>query len=250
MIAALFLGGSQKAHAGDFGLNIYGGSTNLWSNVIMQIPSSYLSNLTTLLANDEQYRGGALRYGIFNVKEDGEKIKTNSGSFWGFKAKDLFANLQCGLKVSWAPKLSPFGIYVSLAYQYRQFEAEFDRLGGWNKYKIHSIRPGIGIRISPFVGLLEDDKWSPMLEVGTSYNYYFKNKAPFDNAKDQFNSGMISTFAIGARSPYVAISGGIELDHYSLFNKNFSPDGGVTFPYAGVKTNNITVFISISHEFN
>ncbi len=241
--------------AGDFSLNVYSGSTNFWSNTLFQVPSGFINGLTALLTdynnasyNDEiKFYGGSYRYQIFGIKEYNNKIKIDNGNYFGFKGKDLFSNIQCGLKFGWAPKISPFGIYVSCAYQYHRFEANFNKIG-WNTYKLHSVRPGIGIRITPFLGLLEDDKWSPIAEVGTSYNYYFKNKGPYDNDKNQFNSGMISTFSVGARSPYVSIVAGVEIDHYSLFNRDFTIDG-FFYPYADVKTHNYTIFISANYEF-
>ncbi|MDE7441780.1 MAG: hypothetical protein K2M69_06425 [Muribaculaceae bacterium] len=238
---------SVKA-ASDFNFNLYGGSTNFWSNTIFQIPASYLSSLTSLLISDEPFYGGSYRYEIFRLKEAGEKVPIYSGKFFGFKAKDLFSNIQYGLKVGWSPKFSPFGVYVSCAYQFRRFEADFSQVGP-TTYKFNSVRPGIGIRVTPFISWLEDEKWCPILEVGTSYNYNFKVKGAYDNAKDQFNSGMISTFGIGIRNQKVAISGGVEIDHYNVFNTDFTPDQGITFPYADVKSTHLNIFISVATEF-
>ncbi|MDE5971786.1 MAG: hypothetical protein K2G94_03470 [Muribaculaceae bacterium] len=233
----------------DFNFTIYGGSTNFWSNTLFQLPTNIISNLTTGLISDQDYRGGSYRYEIFNVRQCGHKAKINNGRYFGFKARDLFSNIQYGLKIGWAPKFSPFGIYVSCAYQFRQFRAQFEGYS-MEKYQFNSIRPGVGIRLTPFISLVEDDKWSPIVEIGTSYNYYFKTKAPFNNDKSQFNSGMISTFAIGLRNENISITGGVELDHYNLFNTKFSPDGGSTHPYNRVNSRHITIFIGFSHEFN
>ena len=238
---------SAKAES-DFNFNLYGGSTNFWSNTLFQLPASFLSDGASLLISGMPYYGGSYRYEIFRLKEAGEKVPIYSGKFFGFKAKDLFSNVQYGLKVGWSPKFSPFGVYISCAYQFRRFEADFSQIGP-TTYKFNSVRPGIGIRITPFIGLLEDEKWCPILEIGTSYNYNFKTKGAYDNAKDQFNSGMISTFGIGMRNQKVAISGGVELDHYNVFNTDFTPDDGITFPYADVKSTHLNIFISVSTEF-
>lgn len=240
---------STDAHAeSDFNFTLYGGSSNFWSNTLFQIPINGLSNLTNYLVNGEGSLGGAYRLDLLSIKEGGNKVSIYQGKFFGFKAKDLFSDIQYGLKLGWAPKFSPFGVYVSCAYQFRRFEGDFSQIGH-NVYKLNSIRPGIGIRVTPFISLVEDDKWSPIVEIGTSYNYYFNTKGPFDNAKDQFNSGMISTFAVGARSKYVSITGGVEIHQYSIFNKKFSPDNGITLPYADVKTNLLTIFVSFIREF-
>lgn len=236
----------------DFFFNLYGGSTNLWSSGYLQIPTNVINSLISVAIHDddEVFYGGSLRYDLFKIKNAGEKVSIDRGSYWGFKSKDMFSNVQYGLKFGWQPELSPFGIYISCAYQFNKFKAQFDyNVDQWNRFKIHGVRPGIGIRITPFINMLEDNGWSPILEAGTSYNYYFSCTAPYDNNKKQFNNGMTSTFAIGARLyEHYSITGGVDLDHYSMFNQDFTPDG-VTYPYKEVKSSKLTVFLSISHDF-
>ena len=235
----------------DFFFNIYGGSTNLWSSAFLQVPSNLINGIISEALGDDRGFGGALRYDIFSIKNDGEKVKLDDGSYWGFKSKDMFSNVQYGLKFGWQPELSPFGIYIACGYQFNKFSAQFDpNINEWEKFKIHSIRPGIGIRVTPFINMLEDKKWSPILEVGTSYNYYFSGKAPYNNDKSQFKSGMISTFGIGARFyENFSITAGVELYHYSMFNQDFTPDNGITYPYKNIKTTKTTIFLSVSHDF-
>lgn len=250
LVAAAVFMPSVKAYAQtDFSFALYGGANNFWSNTLFQFPSALISEIITGAIDGEEYTTVSYRYELFNIKEGGEKVNSYKGRFFGFRAKDLFSDIHYGLKVGWVPKFSPFGVYVSCAYQYRMFEAEFSQIG-MSKYRIHSVRPGVGIRLTPFISLLEDDKLSPFAEMGTSYNYYFGAKAPFGNDKKQFNSGMISTFALGVRSTQLSITGGVEIDHYSLFNKEFSPDNGVTHPYEDVKTNKLTIFLTFGYEFN
>lgn len=243
MMAATF-----NVRAGDFNFNVYGGSTNLWSSTFMQIPSNLINNVISVLSEDEGTYGGALRFNIMKVKNDGDKVSLRTGNYFGFKAKDMFSNIQYGLKFGWAPTMSPFGVYVSCAYQFRRFEAELET-DTWSKFKLNSIRPGIGIRVTPFLGLLENDKFSPIIEVGTSYNYYFSVNAPYGKSKDQFKSGMVSTLALGARNPQFSFAAGVELDHYNMFNQDFTPDNGVTYPYKNLKSKNFTIFVSLSKEF-
>lgn len=254
LLVGLFLAAASsgvKAQS-NFFFNFYGGSTNMWSNIYLQLPTLIVNDLVSAAidADDESLGGGSIRYDFFKIKNNGEKISIDKGSYFGFKSKDMFSNIQYGLKFGWQPELSPFGIYVSCAYQFNKFQAQFDsNIDQWEQFKMHSVRPGIGIRITPLVNLLEEEGWSPILEVGTSYNYYFSCKAPFDSNKDQFNSGMISTFAIGARFEEAgSLTGGVELDHYSMFNQNFTPDG-ITYPYKDMKSSKFTVFISFCHDF-
>lgn len=235
----------------DFFFNLYGGSSNLWSSAFLQAPSNIINELIAEALGHDNGFGGALRYDIFSIKNDGYKVKVDDGSYWGFKSKDMFSNVQYGLKFGWQPQLSPFGIYIACGYQFNKFRVQFDpNINEWEKFKIHSIRPGLGIRVTPFINMLEDKDWSPILEVGTSYNYYFSCKAPYESNKDQFKSGMISTFGIGARfSNNLSVSGGVELYHYSMFNQDFTPDNGITYPYKDIKTKKLTIFLSFTHDF-
>ncbi|MDO4158901.1 MAG: hypothetical protein Q4D41_00415, partial [Prevotellaceae bacterium] len=82
----------------DFFFNIYGGSTNIWSSVYLQIPANAINDL---IAGDEGGSCGNLRYEIFKIKNAGEKIKIDDGNYWGFKSKDMFSNVQYGLKFGW-----------------------------------------------------------------------------------------------------------------------------------------------------
>lgn len=250
ILAVTLLTTSMAANAqSDFNFNVYGGSTNFWSSAFMQIPSNILSGIPYIFLDEENAIGGQLRYEFFDIKDDIGKIKIDKGDYFGFKATDLFSNIQYGLKFGWAPRMSFFGVYISCAYQYRQFRAEMRDMGS-TKYKMSSVRPGIGIRITPLTRLLEDGKWSPIIELGTSYNYYFNVTAPFDNDKSQFNSGMVSTLAIGMRNLSWSITAGAEIDHYNLFNKDYSPDNGLTHPYADFKTHHITAFVAVSCELS
>lgn len=234
----------------DFFFSVYGGATNLWSSVYLQIPANLINYCISAALDEEEVSGGALRFDVFRIKNDGEKVKVDRGHYWRARSKDMFSNVQYGLKFGWQPELSPFGVYVSCAYQFDKFSAQLDpSTDQWNRYKVNSLRPGIGVRVAPFMTLLEDCGWTPLLELGTSYNYYFGGSAPYGNDKEQFNSGMISTFAIGVRSGGgYSITGGVELSHYSMFNQDFTPDG-LTYPYRDVESSKLTIFLSVSHDF-
>lgn len=234
----------------NFFFNIYGESSNLWSSVFLQLPAGLL-NGTMAAATD--YGGSQywLRYDIFKIENAGSKADIDNGSYWGFKAKDMFRNVGYGVRFGWQPMLSPFGIYVSCAYKFRRFSADFGF--GNDKYKLHYIRPGIGIRITPFLGMLEKKGWSPILEAGTGYNFNVGRKGAYGGDKDQFNNGVTSTFSVGARwgdgESSWSVNAGVEIDNYSIFNKDFTPDGGQTYPYKSLESSNITIFITLSQDF-
>lgn len=255
MLLGLVIASAGPVHAGnDFFFEVYGGSTNMWSNCFLSLPTSIANALLYESILDDDEVGGSLwaRWDIFQIKMDGEKVKQD-GNFWqnkyGFKARDMFRNFQYGLRFGWQPELSPFGVYVSCAYQHRHFKALFDDSGDWSKYNLNYVRPGVGIRITPLINLLDEEGWSPIVEIGTAYNYNFSCSAPYDDTKDQFNNGITTTFGLGARFEDWSLSAGVELDNYSLFNKDFTPDKGITYPYKDVKTNHTTIYLSLSRNF-
>jgi len=232
----------------DFFFNFYGGSTNFWSNIYMQLPTAFINTL--IAGDDEEVNNMSLRYDFFHIKSDGSKLDMDDGNFWGFKAKDMFRNIQYGFKFGFQPQLSYFGVYISCAYQHRQFQARLDDIiDEWSKFRLNYISPGIGIRVTPLLGLLEDDGWSPIVEVGTSYNYNINCTGPYGHDKDQFNNGLTNTFAIGVRMEEFSVTGGVEIDNYNLFNQDYTPDNGNTYPFKDFKSHHLTIFLSISQDF-
>ena len=239
----------------DFFFNLYGCSTNFWSNFYMQLPTSIINGLIMdvdeLDNEDVSYSFG--RVDFLSLKDDGRKIKLDNnywGNTFGFKATEMFRNFQYGFKFGWQPVLSPFGIFVSCAYQHRQFKARLDENDDkWSKFRFNYIRPGVGIRVTPLIRLLENYGWSPILEIGTAYNYNFSCKAPYDNSKDQFNDGLTTTVGLGVRFEKLSITSGAEIDNYNLFNQDFTPDNGQTYPYKNLKTKHFIIYVSVSRDF-
>jgi len=251
-ILLVFLWGKTSfcSAQGDFFFNLYGGSTNLWSSVYLQLPTILINGIVSTALEDYNNLNGTLRFDILKLKNDEGKIKLDNGSYWGFKAKDMFRNFQYGFKFGWQPRLSPFGVYISCAYQHRQFEALLNPDGEeWSKFRLNYIRPGIGIRVTPFINLLEKSGWSPILEIGTAYNYNFKCKAPYENEKKQFNNGMTTSFALGARFETLSFTFGAELDNYNLFNQDFTIDNGSSYPYKDIKSTHLTLYLSVAQDF-
>lgn len=248
LLLTTYMSSMQLSAHSNFFFNSYGGSVNFWSSIYMQMPTNLLDMLVNM--KDPRGLGGSIRGEVFNLKADGAKVKIDKGNYWGFKKKDMFSNFQYGLKFGWQPELSPFGIFLTCAYQHRQFKVLLNpEVDGWSKFKLNYVRPGIGIRITPCISLLKYNGWSPIIEIGTGYNYNFKCSAPNENPKDQFENGMTTSFGAGVRFYNVSISGGAEIDNYNLFNKDFTPDGGITYPYKNINSKHITIFVSVFKDF-
>lgn len=240
---------SSKGQEFFFGLTSEG--SNAWL-VPAQIPVRLINNLF--------FGGGALGTGYewLTVKDSQGKLDVDNGNFFGFKAKDLFNHFGYGATLGYQPVYSVFGAYVRAGYNFRQFRMQVDRnLDGQEKYKINSLTGGVGIRITPFTNMLEDDDWSPIFEIGTDYHKAFSAKAPYGNATGQFGSGFSSHFAVGVRYLFdndngektsTTISVSFELPHYDYFNKDFTLPSGEK-PYKDIKSSMYGISVRWQQEF-
>lgn len=229
-----------------FGLTSEGG--NLWFS-----PANYIVASINQQLGEDGAATGNLGYDWISVKDSQGKIDVDNGSFFGFKARDLFNHFGFGLTFGYQPMFSPFGTFVRAGYKYRQFRTQIDReLDYQNKYKLNSWSAGVGIRITPLVGLLEDYHWSPILEVGTDYNKPFSVKAPYDNDCSQFGSGFSTHFALGARitdgDEGMSISVSFEMPHYDYFNRDYTLSSGEK-PYSDVKSKNYSISLNFQRDF-
>lgn len=197
---------------------------------------------------------GGFSYEWVSIKDSQGKLDVDNGNFFGFKAKDLFNHFGYGLTFGYQPAYSIFGAYARGGYNFRQFRMQPDRsLDGKEKYKLNSWTAGVGIKLTPFKELLEDDGWSPFVEVGTDYHKVFSAKAPYDNDKSQFGSGFSTHFAVGVRfvdgdDDSYSISLSFELPHYDYFNKDFTLSTGEK-PYADINSKNYGISLRLQQEF-
>ena len=227
--------------AGDFSFGITSQGQNFWF-AIPQIPVRMIN---------QALGGGAggFTYEWMSVKDSQGKIHIDNGNFFGFKAKDIFNNFGYGVTFGYQPKFSILGIFVNGGYKFRQFRMQPDRTLDFNeKYKLNTWTAGATLRITPLLGLLDDEGWSPIIEVGTKYNKVFSCKAPFDNDKNQFGSGLSTTIALGVRAEVISISAAYEMANYDYFNRDFVAKDGST-PYSDIKSKNHSITLKMQLEF-
>lgn len=233
-----------QEHEFFFGLTSEG--ANFWFN-IPQVPVYFINGLLG---------GGAVgtSYEWVNVKDSQGKLDVDNGKYFGFKAKDLFNHFGYGLTLGYQPLYSVFGIYVRGGYNFRQFRMQSDRtLEYMEKYKLHSWTAGVGIRLTPFKEMLEDEGWSPIVEVGTDYHKVFSAKAPYENETKQFGAGFSTHFGAGVRFLYnedesYTISLSFELPHYNYFDKDYTLSTGEK-PYADIKAKCYGISLRVQKEF-
>lgn len=184
---------------------------------------------------------------------DGREVRVRNGEYFGIRARDMFNNFGIGVQLSYQPQYSIFGMYLKGGYKFRQFRLDIDPASNdLQKYKANGWNVGIGIRLTPFLRLLEHKEWSPFIEFGTTYNDVFKVTAPYDNAKDQFGKGMSTSIGIGIRKlvdydESVNFVLSMSIPHYNYLNREFELRDG-TKPYEHIRSRNFSVSLSIQLE--
>lgn len=231
----------HKVLAGDFSVGITSQGQNFWF-AIPQIPVRMIN---------EVLGGGAggFTYEWISVKDSQGKIHVDNGSFWGIKAKDIFNNFGYGVTFGYQPQFSMLGIFINGGYKFRQFRMQPDRTIDVNeKYKLNTWTAGATLRVTPFLGSLKHNGWSPIAEVGTKYNKVFSCRAPFENDKEQFGSGFSTSIAIGVRAEAVSIAAAYEMANYDYFNRDYVAKDG-SKPYEDIKSKNYNITLKMQLEF-
>lgn len=247
----LFTMTASTVRAGDFFFGLTGYGSNFWFSPITSV--LYLINNATGMGGSSSFG-----YDWVSIKnEDGSSVDVDNGRYFGFRARDMFNNFGGGLQIGYQPKFSIFGAWITGGYKYRQFGMNLDIPEQMTeRYKINAWYIGVGVRLIPFKGLLEEKCWSPFIDFGTSYNSVFSVKSPFDNDLDQFGKGMSTNVGLGVRivsdSYYndggVNISIAFSFPQYDYFNRDYELRNGVK-PYAGIKARNYSLFLKVMKEF-
>ena len=81
-----------------------------------------------------------------------------------------------------------------------------------------------------------------ILSLGARYDYTFNAKGLY-NGKETVNSGIsgIIGFEFASPAQHIQMGGNYVIPFYDYFNKSYSPDGGMTYPYANAKTSLLTI---------
>lgn len=235
----------------DLYFKVYGSSDNFWSNAVMQLPVKIANGLISKSLDDDNWNDITFaRLNFLSITSfEGHNI-LDKGNYFGFKAKDIFCDFQYGFKTGWHADSSFWDVYFTFAYIYKNFQINtvpntFD----WRRVQMHNGRAGVGVKFFPTTYLLDVYDWSPIFEVGLSYNYCFSASAPYDNNRSQFNNGFVSTIGIGVCfDEEIYLMGGIQLSHYSIFNKGFTYDDGTTYPYSNIGTKDYSIYITLTHN--
>lgn len=256
-LSAVLLGTPLRAQNGFF-VGVDAASSNVWTAAGIQL----ITNLANYFLEDvydgdgiAPAIGGRLTYEIMKFTDDNTKVMYNPDDWYGwrtvfgFRGKDLFSHIFANAKFGWMGTYSPIGVYIHMGYDFRFFSMMLSYQTEAQDYRIGTLNPGIGIRISPanFFESYANNKF--VLEVGTNYNARVSYKGPYNNDKAQLNNGLSYVVSVGLASKYSSILLGVEWASHDLFNKEYTPDEGLFYPYYNLSSRIASVFLSINFGF-
>ena len=143
-----------------------------------------------------------------------------------------------GISGAWDHYDKPFGFYIGL--KYKSKEVVFKDVN--RNDRAHYVSPEVGVRFK------FGDKHGLFLEMGTSYDYVFKYKGEMhDYGKDAVNDGFSINVGIGQWNSKGPCQLKFQLPIYNFYNKDFTPDKGMTYPFADVHRN--IAYISFLYRY-
>ncbi len=194
-----------------------------------------------------EYSLGDVHY--LRMTDNGERIAYHMANPYGYKAYDLFNGIETGIKVGWHGVESPVGIYLYGAYGFDQYKLRFLGEEDYSKHKLHSLKVGVGIRVSPLHYLLDEYDWCPIFELGSVYVNNFAYDGPYGGDKAQINNGLRTSYAIGVQlGNKGSVAFCMDMAHYDMFNRNYTPDGGFWYPYANFKSNDMNFSLRLTYN--
>ncbi len=229
-----------------FGLECKTG--NFWSANFLGLPTSIINSFIYQAQGYEREdiapTGVATTLRFNRIKVNGKKVDYEGHNYFGFKAKDLFRDFEYSVKLGWQPVQIPVGFYARLGFRHENFETRMPNMD-WSKNRLNCLRPGIGIRISPLENMVDGYGWCPVLEIGSTYDYYLSYKGAYGDSKDQINNGISLNAGLGVKlESGIAIMLLVDKENYDLFNKDFVVDG--IKPYENTESSHLNVSVSMS----
>ena len=183
-----------------------------------------VSSIVTGLANyyllNDAFFENSFAYSTYSVNKDGVKAMNPMG----LTAKELFNNVQTGLKVgyqTYSPEFVNAGIYASAHYKLDQFQVgiEDDHM---TNHRAQRVLVGATVLLS--LGSMGQAS-RVIVEAGCRYSLGLAYKSPLGTDKKQLNDGLVSHFAIKLASRGMMQNVGVyaDINHFNLW-KDFRPN--------------------------
>lgn len=133
-----------KAQSAWFG-GVYTNSNSGISSAVMGLGSTLINmGINSLTDSDSplcSYDPYSFHY--MKLTDNGEKIDFKQSNPYGFKAYDLFNNIEAGVKVGWQGRESFVGFYGYAGYGQNQYKLRFLGERDYSKHKFQNLRAGV-----------------------------------------------------------------------------------------------------------
>lgn len=191
-------------------------------NPYIMAGSSVITGLLNYYLLNNAFFENSFIYGFYSTNVDGLKAKTMNPM--GLTARELFNNIQLGLKLgyqTYSPEFFNCGVYVSAHYKIDQFKVGYD---DDNMHRHRAQRVLFGVTALMSLGSMAQPS-RVIIEAGLRYSFGLSYISPLGNDKNQLNNGLISHYAIKIASRGMLQNIGIfaDINHFNMW-KNYRPN--------------------------
>lgn len=178
--------------------------------------SSVITGLANYYLLNDAFFENSFAYGIYTTNIDNLKVKTQNPM--GVTARELFNNLQVGLKLGYQtynPDFFNFGIYASAHYKIDQFKVGYN---DDNMSNHRAERALFGATALFSLGSMKQPS-RVIIEAGLRYSLGLAYHSPLGNNKNQLNDGLVSHFAIklASRGMWQNIGLYADINHFNMW---------------------------------
>ncbi len=163
-------------------------------------------------------------------------LKMGSSQWW----KNWFWNWNYNFdiapcyEITWSPLAIPqINLIAGIGYEFKQLYFQDEFLEG--RHMTHALIPSAALRFYLF-NPSKNKNFNISIEGGATYVYHFKYTNPQNYVLEALNDGIRGRFRLMMGNPNaLMLSIRYEYDFYNFFNQEYSHDGGLAFPFAGIK---------------
>ena len=157
-------------------------------------------------------------YSFLNAHCDGQPLDVARYKASGITARDLFNDIEAGLKVGWqtyTTRLFNWGVYASGHYKIDQFKVQAPGEEAYDRHRIH--RAQLGLNAFTTIGSM-DSPLKATIEAGCRYNIGCLYHSPYGDDAGSLNNGLTSHFALKLAGEFLLQDIGVfaNINHYNL----------------------------------
>lgn len=184
--------------------------------------SSVVTGLLNYYLLNDAFFENSFSYSFYSTNVDGLKARTQNPM--GLTARELFNNIQTGLKLgyqTYRPEFFNCGIYATGHYKLEQFKVGYDK-DNMSNHRAQRFLVGATALMS--LGSMKQPQ-RVIIEAGLRYSISLAYKSPLGENKSQLNDGLTSHYAVKIASRGMLQDIGIyaDIDHFNLW-KDYKPD--------------------------